>query len=141
MSTHRDQLKRLLTEDEGVRAFPYEDSVGKLSIGIGRNLEDRGLRPDEIQYLFENDLAEAERELATQPWSSGHGIVRHAVLVNMLFNLGLSRLLGFKKMIAALGRKDYDAAATEMLDSKWAKQVGKRAIRLAQMMRVDEWPK
>lgn len=138
--SHRAKLEALLIEDEGYRRFPYEDSEGILSIGVGRNLEQRGLRDDEIRLMFANDVAEAEREIATQPWAIGHGIVRWAVLVSMVFNLGLPRLLGFKRMIAALERRDYATAAAEMLDSKWARQVGRRATRLAEMMRSGEWP-
>lgn len=134
------RLKALVRRHEGVRRLPYEDSVGKLTIGVGRNLTDRGLSDAEVEFLFTNDLAFAASDLATQDWARGHSAVRSAVLIDMCFNLGLPRLLQFARMISALRARDYERAAMEMLDSKWAHQVGSRAQRLASMMRSDEWP-
>lgn len=120
---------------EGVRAKPYIDTVGKLSIGVGRNLDDVGLRPDEIDYLLANDTAVAINDArflcddfdALSP-------NRQRVLVSMAFNLGRSRLAGFRKMFAAIDAGDFAEAAKQMLDSRWASQVGKRARELASMM-------
>jgi len=121
---------------EGVRAKPYTDTVGKLSIGVGRNLDDVGLRPDEIDYLLRNDTAVAINDArflcddfdALSP-------NRQRVLVSLAFNLGRSRLAAFRRMFAAIDAGDFDRAAAEMLDSKWARQVGNRARELADMMR------
>lgn len=134
-------LRRLLEVHEGRRRYPYLDTVGKLTIGVGFNLDDEGLYEEEIDFILDNRIAkaveEAERGL---PEFKDLSAIRKVVVLDMLFNLGLPRLRGFKRMWAAISRKDYDEAAVEMLDSKWHRQVGQRAKRLAQMMRTDEWP-
>ena len=133
--------ERLLRLHEGVRAKPYRDSVGVLSIGVGRNLEGVGLRPDEITYLLRNDMACAEVEIARRwPWVSGLDAVRYAVVAELCFNLGPSKLAQFTRTLAAVERGDYGAAAEGMLASLWARQVGGRAVRLAEMMRTGAWP-
>lgn len=133
------KLKAELERDEGRRSKPYEDTEGILTIGVGWNLEERGLPQEIIDRLFELSISEAERDaMALFPSFRELDQARQRVLVNMAFNLGRKRLSGFKKMIAAVGREDWAAAADEMLDSKWARQVGKRAERLADMMRRGE---
>lgn len=128
-------IKEMLTRHEGKRYKPYEDTVGKMTIGIGRNLDDVGLSDSEIDLLFANDLA------VTKAWVSvnlhcfmGLSPNRQNVLLDMAFNLR-GRLLGFTNFLAALNAGDYEKAATEMLDSVWSKQVKERAIELAEMMR------
>lgn len=131
----RAALERELLRDEGVRAFPYTDTVGKLTIGVGRNLTDRGLRPDEISFLLRNDVDEALDEMDRAfPWAKGMTGPRQRALANMLFNLGLAKLKGFKRTLGAMERGDYAMAAVGMRASLWAKQVGARAERLAAMM-------
>lgn len=133
--SYRDTLRADLDRDEGTRAKPYRDTVGKLSIGRGRNLDDVGLRPDEIEYLFKNDVAQAVK--TARAFFSGFNRLtpnRKAVLCNMAFNLG-SRMEGFKRLRAALTAKNYETAAAEMMASTWAKQVGLRAVRLSQLMK------
>ena len=126
----------LLIKHEGLRLKPYRDTVGKLTIGVGRNLDDVGITREEARFLLENDIARADVELRRNfLWFPGRNRVRKAVLINMVFNLGISRFKRFKKLIAALERRDWDRAAKEMLNSKWAKQVGRRARELAKMMR------
>lgn len=136
-------LQRLyarLTLDEGREKKPYRCSAGKLSIGVGRNLEDRGLREDEIDLLLANDVREAVGECRRLFRGFDQlNEVRQEVLVNMMFNLGYTRLAGFKKMIAALAMNDWTEAANQMLESKWADQVGSRADRLAAAMRKGAW--
>ncbi|MGH7746715.1 MAG: glycoside hydrolase family protein, partial [Candidatus Dormibacteria bacterium] len=129
-------LQRLLSLDEGVRNHPYTDTVGKVSIGIGRNLTDVGLSEDEVQFLFENDVRVAT-VIAQQTVSSFNSLslVRQMVLIDMTFNLG-HRLSLFQQTIAEINNGDYEKAAKSMLASVWAKQVGDRAIRLAEMMRT-----
>ena len=134
--SHREIVKAQLRIDEDSRRFPYRDSVGKLTIGVGRNLDDVGLRPDEIDYMLENDISEAEgdaRELF--PSFDALSDARKAVLVNMCFNLGRSRLSAFHKFRAAVSDGEWERAAAEMIDSKWAAQVGIRAQRLSKQMR------
>ncbi len=136
------QIKLLVAElkrDENVLLKPYLDSVGKLTIGTGRNLEDVGISLDENDYLLMNDIYRVARELDQQlPWWRELDSVRQRVLMNMGFNLGVTNLLGFKRTLPFVQSGRYDAAATEMLVSQWANQVKQRAVRLAQMMRIGQ---
>jgi len=124
---------------EDVRPFPYEDSVGKLTIGVGRNLDDRGLSAEEINFLHQNDLDIIWEEASGLPWFAGLDDVRKLVVLDMIFNLGLSRFLGFVKTVEAIVHKDYNRAAREMIDSKWFRQTGRRAKRLVRAMNTGEW--
>ncbi len=131
-----DILRRQLPIDEGTRTRPYRDSVGKLTIGVGRNLDDVGLSLGEIAYLLENDIAQAEKSARVLvPKFDTLTEERKAVLVNMAFNLGHYRLSMFVKFLAAVREARWADAADQMLDSTWATQVGDRAIRLANEMR------
>ena len=120
-----------LVLDEGMRLKPYVDSVGKLTIGVGRNLDDRGLLADEIELMLTNDIAQAERDLCVVfPQAQSFSQERKDALSNMLFNLGLTRFNGFKQMIVAINGNDWEEAAIQAMDSKWAQQVGSRATRI-----------
>lgn len=131
-----DQLKR----DEGCKLVPYRDSVGKLTIGIGRNLDDVGISVEEAEHLLANDIAKAEAALVQHlPWTARLDRIRHAALVNMAFNMGIGGLCQFARMLAALQAGDYATAVAEMAQSKWARQVGIRAQRLAAQIRTGEW--
>lgn len=132
-----DKLTEQLKNDEGVRSKPYKDSVDKTSIGTGRNLDDVGLSPDEIQLLLSNDIARVTADLdRAMPWWSQMSDARQNVLANMCFNMGLAKLSGFVNTLGAMQAGQYDAAADGMLASKWAVQVGARAQRLAATMRT-----
>ena len=132
-------LERMLLRHEDLRLKPYRDSVGKLTIGIGHNLDDNGISKAAAYFIFREDISAAiNGVLRALPWISLLDEIRRAVLYNMAFNLGVSGLLGFKRMLAALDRKDYEEAAREMLDSKWAVQVGSRADELANMLRTGK---
>lgn len=123
-----DQLAR----DEGVRRFPYRDSVGKITIGVGRNLDDVGVSQDEIDLMRDNDIKAATIALEqTFPWTAGLDDVRKEALLNMTFNMGVGGLAGFKDFLNKMQAGDWNAAAGAMLDSKWAQQVGSRAQRLS----------
>lgn len=126
----RDDLIR----DEGIRLKPYKDSLGVLTLGIGRNLDDVGISEEEALRLLDNDIVKAEKELdrVESWWRSRPECVQRGLL-NMCFNLGISRLSGFKKMLAALHAGDFDTAAAEALKSQWADQVGERAVRIANL--------
>ncbi|WP_272544494.1 glycoside hydrolase family protein [Burkholderia cepacia] len=129
------KLKAELTRDEDRRYRIYTDTVGKVSGGIGRNLTDKGFRDNEIDLMYQNDIAETEAWLdRALPWWRSLDPVRQRVMMNMAFNMQ-GRLLGFRNFLAAAQRGDWGSAATEMLDSLWARQVGDRAKRLASMMR------
>ncbi len=131
-----EQLKR----DEGCRLKPYTDTVGKLTIGIGRNLTDNGIRQREADFMLQNDVDEVEHDLfMALPWLSKLDDVRKFVLVNVAFNIGWHGLLSFHKTLTFIEDGDYDSAATAMLQSKWATQVGARANRLSDQMRSGEW--
>lgn len=112
-----------------------------MTIGIGRNLDDVGISQEESQFLLTNDLKRVEKDLATLPWTGKLDTVRFAVLQDMCFNLGLARLKGFRKFLAAMAVSDWKTAAAEMQDSAWWNQVGKRARRLQQMVLTGQWPK
>lgn len=133
--SYREIVMGQLRIDEGCKPKPYTDTVGKLTVGVGRNLDDVGLRPDEIDYLLGNDVTVATAT-ARRLFPSFEGLsdARKAVLVNMAFNLGEARLGAFKRFRDAVEAKAWPQAAAEMLDSTWAKQVGQRAVRLAKAM-------
>lgn len=130
-----DLLVEELERDEGKKNFPYRDTEGLLTIGVGRNIQQCGISDDEIAYLLKNNIAEVAADLdRSLPWWRNISEERQRVLANMCFNMGIDRLLGFKNMLAATQSGDYKTAASEMMDSQWAKQVGDRAKRLEQMM-------
>lgn len=134
--TYLDIAKAQLRVDEGWKQKPYKDTVGKWTIGCGRNLDDVGLRDDEIDYLLDNDLRVAENTArALFPSFDNLSENRKAVLLNMSMNLGQQRLAGFTKFRQAVAEEAWEQAAGDMMDSKWAEQVGNRAVRLAQQMR------
>ena len=132
-----DDLARLLTRHEGRRTHPYLDTTGRLTIGVGRNLTDRGLAGDEIDLLLANDIALARSICGDQFGAAFHAAstARQQALISMAFNLGGPRLAGFVRFHAAVMRGDWDAAAAEALDSRWATQTGRRATDIAAMLR------
>lgn len=131
----RDTLMQELVRDEGVRLKPYRCTAGKLTIGVGRNIDDRGITNAEAMYLLNNDMAICESELtAVLPSWRELSDTRQRVLLNMVFNLGRDRLSKFSKFIGCLKMNDFEGAAKEMMDSAWATQVGQRAVRLRDMM-------
>lgn len=131
--TYLDILRDQLPIDEGKRRLPYKDSVGKLSIGIGRNLDDVGVRPDEIALMLENDIKDAEVLARKLVSFDALTEARKAAVVNMAFNMG-PKLEGFKQTLLAINEGRYEDAAKGMLQSVWAQQVGERAKRLARAM-------
>lgn len=128
----------LLRQHEGVRHFPYHCTAGKLSIGVGRNLTDRGLSDAEIEFLFENDLRVAYSTASSYPYFRRLDPQRQAALIDMAFQLGGPRFAGFAKMHAALKDGDFERAADECLDSLYAAQVPTRANRIAEIVRTGE---
>jgi len=134
---NNQQIMEMIKEHEGFRDHVYVDTVGVLTGGYGHAfLEGSPIPPVVADLLFENDfkmVGEGYDYFVDQ-----HGLelnnVRRAVIMDMLFNLGLPRLSRFVKMIKAMQASDWAEAAAQMLDSKWATQVGRRAIRLSEMM-------
>ncbi|KKN72271.1 hypothetical protein LCGC14_0412220 [marine sediment metagenome] len=129
------ELLDMIRRHEGYRARPYVCSAGKITIGVGHNLTDKGLPSHIIEELFLLDVTDAIKDaedcvqnirFLSEP--------RQNVIVDMVFNLGKTRFLKFVKFIAAVERNDFQDAAVEMLNSRWYAQVGSRAKRLRQMM-------
>ncbi|WP_299726803.1 glycoside hydrolase family protein [uncultured Endozoicomonas sp.] len=130
----------LIKLHEGLRLKPYRCTSNKLTIGYGRNIEDRGISNQEAETLLSNDISQVTIELEKKlTFMFCLDEVRRAVLIDMAFNMGVSGLLRFSKTLSCIRAGEYDEAAMEMLDSRWANQVGKRSIRLAEMMRTGKW--
>lgn len=160
MKYSQETFVECLVEHEGFRMHVYKDTLGIDTVGIGRNLEDRGITKEELAhldipnietvyehglsyedavYLACNDIAIVEKELlAAHPCVDGLSATRQMVLMDMAFNMGVPRLKKFKKMWAAIYEGDFELASKEMLDSKWSMQVGKRSQTAALRMRVGE---
>lgn len=135
-----DRLKQQLVRDEGERLKPYKDTVGKMTVGIGRNLDDVGISHNEAMVLLDNDVTRSASALFQAfPWAEHLDDARQGVLLNMAFNIGLDGLRNFKQTLALVEGQKWDDAAKAMLQSKWATQVGKRADRLAEQMRTGVW--
>jgi lysozyme len=137
-----NKLRTLLIRHEGLRTHPYEDSVGVLSVGVGRNLDSRGLSMEEVYFLLDNDIQISIEELSrTFEWFDLLNEPRRDALISMHFNMGLTSLLKFKKTLAFFSKSLWLEGAEEMLDSKWADQVGTRAIDLSTMIRTGKYLK
>lgn len=133
-----EQLKKELIRDEGFRSKPYKCTAGKLTIGVGRNIEDNGITEDEAMYLLENDIASCIKQLTAKlPWYSTKPDAVQRVLTNMCFNLGISKLMSFKKTLSLIELGKYKEASVQMLNSLWARQVGERAIRLSNILKNE----
>lgn len=135
------RINNLLQLQESLRTKPYKCSRGFLTIGYGRNLETRGITVAEADMLLQNDLKEimpaVEKEF---PWYNKLNTARKLVILSMVYNLGMGGFRGFKRMIYALDRQQWDNAAVEMQCSKWARQTGWRAKQLAVMMQTGVLP-
>ena len=131
MPTIREQL----ILHESLRLYPYLDTVGKITVGVGRNLSDRGISRELALQWLDEDIRECEIDMAKFAWYPLLDPIRQRVLLDMRFNLGPKRFRQFKGTLQAVEEGDYTTAADRMLDSKWAKQTKTRATRLAQMMR------
>ena len=156
MKYRKEHLLEELVKHEGLRLQVYQDTLGIDTIGIGRNLKDRGISKEELDeldiptighvyeygiteadamLLAENDVQIVEEELLrAHPCVEDLDAVRQLVLVDMAFNMGVPRLCKFKKMWAAVHEEKFDVAAKEMLDSRWANQVKSRSVKLANAM-------
>ena len=131
-----EQLKR----HEGIKLTPYKCTSDKLTIGVGRNLEDVGISEAEAEILLQNDIQRAVTQLKERfPWTLELDEVRFAALINFTFNVGIGTVSKFKNAMALLKVKNYDMAADEFLQSRWAKQVGQRAIEVTDQIRTGEW--
>ncbi len=138
-----DNIKRQLTRDEGREKSAYTDSLGYITIGVGRLIDKRknaGLRDSEIDFLLENDIDEVTSSLEMHlPWVKNLDEARYGALVNMAFQLGVDGLLKFDMTLHLIKTGNYGYASAEMLNSLWAKQTPARANRLAYQIRTGEW--
>jgi len=161
MKYRKELLIEKLIAHEGLRLEVYQDTLGINTIGIGRNLDDRGISKDELDwmdyptidhvyeygiteadavYLAQNDVQIVEEELLrAHPCVDRLDSVRQLILMDMAFNMGVPRLCKFTKMWNAIHEEKYDVAAKEMLDSRWANQVKSRATKLANAMHNGEF--
>ena len=161
MKYNKDDFLNKLIAHEGLRLGVYKDTLGINTVGIGRNLDDRGISKEELDwmdipsidhifsdgiteadamYLAQNDVQIVEEELVrAHPCVEELDAVRQLVLMDMAFNLGVPRLCKFKKMWAAVHAKQFDVAAKEMLGSRWARQVKSRSTKLAHAMHHGEF--
>ena len=136
------KLIEMIKEHEGVVKHAYQDSRGYWTIGVGRLIDENlggGLSDGEIDYLLANDVKRCREEAEQYPWFEGMNEPRQAVILSMLFNLGRPNFDKFKNMQAALENGDFLTASNEMLESRWAKQVGRRATEMSEMMETGEW--
>lgn len=129
------RLKETLVRHEGLRLKPYKCTAGKLTIGVGRNLDDVGITKEEAMALLDNDIKSVVEQIKKNfKWFDSLCPARQEVVVNMVFNLGINGFLKFKNTIHFIESGQYSQAAIEMLESKWSEQVGNRAKELAKMM-------
>lgn len=136
---NREKAAAYIRRYEGFSKLPYKCPTGHLTIGYGHNLEN-GISSAAAEFILKEDLARAEQAVKDAfPWWWKLDNARQFVLVDMAFNMGLAGLKGFKKMLAAMEKGDYQTAAKEMLASKWAAQVGHRAAENARMMETGKW--
>ena len=149
----RDQLLEMLKRHEGLNLFPYHCSAGALTIGYGHNIDAHPLPGASVQHLvnygiskvgahrlLELDVDAVLTQLAQVTEWQALNEVRQAVIADMTYNLGFAGVMKFERMWDAIERQLWTLAAKEMMDSKWARQVGSRAIRLSTMMTTGRWP-
>ncbi len=136
------KLIEMLKLHEGVRSHVYLCSSGYETLGVGRNISESGLglSDDEIEYLLNNDIKRVREELEdTYFWFPALNEARQDAMIDICFNLGLTRLRGFVKAIEAMSREQFDIAADEFMDSRWSQQVGNRAVEVTEMIRTGEY--
>ena len=137
-----EKLLEMLKRHEGVRSHVYLCSAGYETIGVGRNISKSGmgLSDDEVDYLLENDIVRVIKELSSEyPWFKDLDDVRKDAMIDISFNLGATRLRGFKRALAAMEVADYKTAAKEFLDSKWSRDVKGRATELCYMIEMGSY--
>lgn len=145
-------LRSLIKKHEGSRLRPYVDTTGNLTIGVGRNLDAKGISEDEQELMLTNDISDTIAGLTRNcEWFHGLDPVRRDAIVDMAFNLGIRGEMEFKQMIGAIEdaelhhsfpaieMADWEAAGAAILNSRWARQVGARAREIAAMIVTGEY--
>jgi len=144
------KLTEMLRRHEGEvknsagRHIVYDCPAGHATIGIGRNVSESGLGLSdiEVEFMLEEDIARCAEELGREfPWFSGLNEARRDAMIDLVFNIGLTRLNGFKKALAAMADANYDLAAAEFMDSQYASQVKDRAIEICAMIKTGNYNK
>lgn len=134
-----DELTKSVKKHEGLSLLPYEDTEGFITIGFGTNI-DAGISLEQAKALrdihIKTLIAELDKKL---PDYKNHNEARQNVIIEMAYNLGVPRLLKFRRTLAHLEAKEYSLAALEMLNSRWSEQVGKRAYTLSDQMHSGEF--
>jgi lysozyme len=138
-----EKLLEMLKRHEGVEHHIYRCSAGFWTIGAGRNVDPQGglgLSYDEVDYLLQNDIERVIKELSTEyRWFNSLDDVRKDAMIDISFNLGATRLRGFKRALSAMEIADYTTAAKEFLDSKWSRDVKGRATELCYMIETGNY--
>jgi lysozyme len=138
-----EKLLEMLKRHEGVEHHIYRCSAGFWTIGAGRNVDPQGglgLSDDEVDYLLQNDIERVIKELSTEyRWFNSLDDVRKDAMIDISFNLGATRLRGFRRALAAMEVADYKTAAKEFLDSKWSRDVKGRATELCYMIEMGSY--
>jgi lysozyme len=135
-----NKLIEQLKIHEGMKLKPYKCTAGKLTIGIGRNLEDVGISEDEASMLLRHDIQEATRQLLHAfPWMGDFNDARISAMINFTFNVGIGTVKKFENTLSYMQSGDWDKAADEMMDSRWARQVGNRALEVTEQIRTGKW--
>jgi len=129
---NEERLLHQLMIHEGLKLQPYYCTSDKLTIGVGRNLDDVGISADEAEYMLKNDVARCVAQCERNfDWFIGESDNVKEAVVNLVFNMGISNFKKFRKTIAHIENQKYELAGAELLDSRYAEQVGQRAIDVA----------
>ena len=135
-----NKLIEQLKIHEGMKLKPYKCTAGKLTIGIGRNLEDVGISMEEANMLLRHDIQEATRQLLHAfPWMDDFNDARISAMINFTFNVGIGTVKKFENTLSYMQSGEWNKAADEMMDSRWARQVGNRAIEVTEQIRTGKW--
>lgn len=135
------RLNKQLHIEEGCKLQLYHDTKGIVTIGVGRNIQTNGIRPDEAELMLKNDIGDADKFFAAYAWYNTLDEVRKAAIIDLAF-MGPEKVLHFIDMIYALKKRDYESAHLEVIDSKWYRDVGQtRGDRVANMVKTGTWPK
>lgn len=135
----REEFEKHLVWAEAERLYLYKDSQGIYTIGVGHNIQEKGISKRASRVILQDDIDEVFNDVRNLDYFAALDPVRQLVVADMVFNLGLTKFIRFVKLNAALAIHDYTLAAHEMIDSKWFRQTGRRARKLVRAMRTGEW--
>lgn len=137
----RLDLREMIKLHEGLRLFPYTDTQGFLTVGWGHNLSAKGLTHTQASMILTDDIAEAKAACVRAfPWFGALDEVRQAAMVDLCFNMGIASLSLFKTTLGLIRDGQYVESSKQLMNSLYARQVGHRAVRIAEMLRSGRWP-